>query len=157
MLDFCNNLSKNMHALVLAQADELIGNMGNAIEHSVTGRLKKSLRKKDVTQRFGNFERPSVLVMAGGATTTKGEKSGPHDYSLDVEFGNRKQAAEPFFYNTARLYRQGGLEQFRETIDEAVEENNRVRDNRANNYSNSGVTVSHGTRGGAIVIHKGKR
>jgi hypothetical protein len=52
-----------MHDRYWLQADELIQNMGNAIEHSVSGNLKKSLRKKDVTQVLGNFERPSVLVL----------------------------------------------------------------------------------------------
>src|SRR5260370_40632357 len=104
-------------------ADELIGNMQRAIEHSVSGHLSQSLRKKDVSTSDGG--KISVLVFAGGRLTTRHTSKGTaHDYSLDEEFGNVKEDPHPFFYSTYRFYKQQGLEQFRETRAQTIEEKN---------------------------------
>lgn len=153
MLDLVNKAKYDFHQETLAMADELIDNMRAAIPHSITGNLKKSIRKRDVSTPDGG--KISVLVIAGGPLTTKRENSGPHDYALDEEFGSRKETPRPFFYSTYRFYRQQGLEQFRQTLEETIEENNKVRGLRASNYSNSGVSVSAGYRG-AVVVGKGR-
>lgn len=133
-------------------ADEVIGNMQRAIEHQISGHLAQSLRKKDVSSSDGS--KISVLVIGGGHLTTRRTSTGhSYDYALAEEFGTVKETPRPFFYSTYRFYIQRGLEQFRETFDQTIEENNRVRAQRGSSYSNSGVTVSTGHRG-AVVIHK---
>jgi hypothetical protein len=152
MQDLVNKAKYDFHQETLAMADEVIGNMQRAIEHNVSGHLKSSLRKKDVSSSDGS--KISVLVMAGGSLTTRHTSKGTsHDYALDEEFGNVKEDPHPFFYNTYRFYIQHGLEQFRETLDQTIEENNKVRALRSSNYSNAGATVSAGHRG-AVIIHK---
>jgi hypothetical protein len=152
MLDLVNKAKYDFHQETLAMADEVIGNMQRAIEHSISGHLKASLRKKDVSSTDGS--RISVLVIAGGPLTTRHtSQGGAHDYALDEEFGNVKEDPHPFFYGTYRFYIQRGLEQFRETLDQTIEENNKVRALRGSNYSNAGVTVSTG-HSGAVTIHK---
>jgi hypothetical protein len=64
-----------------------------------------------------------------------------------TEFGTKKETPEPFFYNTARRYQQGGSVLFQETLDETIKENNEIRRIRADNASNPTV-VSHR---GAVV------
>lgn len=153
MLDIVNRAKQDFHQTLLLQANELAGNI-KAAAPVRTGALRDSVRVRDVSTSDG--AKLSVLVIAGGPKTTKQENSGPHDYSVTTEYGSRKEAPEPFFFTTFRLYQQGGLEQFRETLDQMIEENNRVRANRSSNYSNVGATVSPGYRG-SIVIQKGKR
>jgi hypothetical protein len=152
MLNLVNKAKYDFHRETLAMADELIGNMQRAIEHSVSGHLKQSVRKKDVSTPDGG--KISVLVLAGGRLTTRRTAKGAtHDYVLDEEFGNVRQDPHPFFYGTYRFYKQQGLEQFRETLAETIAENNVTRATRASNYSNAGATISVGHRG-AVVIHK---
>ena len=162
MLNFVEKTKYDFHERLLRQGEELVGNIQNAIEHSISGNLKASVRMKDVSTSDGT--KLSILVMAGGPLTTKHERSGSHDYSLDEEFGNQKEPPRPFFFNTVRLYKNLGLEQFQETLDQTIEENNKVRSLRAINYNSNGFTVvkrvivlksntaiSNGYRG-AIVI-----
>jgi hypothetical protein len=151
MLDLVNKAKYNFHQEILAMADELVGNIQNAIPHSVSGHLKKSVRKKDVSS--ADETKLSVLVLAGGPLTTKREASGSFDYALAEEFGTRKEGPRPFFYNTVRFYQAMGLEQFQETFEQTLEENNKVRALRGSNYSNAEATVSNGHRG-AVVIQK---
>ncbi|WP_456655829.1 HK97-gp10 family putative phage morphogenesis protein [Bradyrhizobium sp. JR3.5] len=145
MHDLAVQMAKDVHATLSLQADELIENMGDAIEHSVTGNLKKSLRKKDVTQKFGDIERPTILVMAGGPLTTKYEKSGPHDYAIDEEYGTRKEAPRPFFWSTARRYKAGKfMKDLFESVEETIERNNHMRQARADsNYTSGNLTVRY--------------
>jgi hypothetical protein len=150
MQDLVNKAKYDFHQETLAMADEVIGNMERAIEHSISGHLKGSLRKKDVSSNDGS--KISVLVMAGGPLTTRHTSKGTaHDYALDEEFGNVKEDPHPFFYGTYRFYVQHGLELFRETFEQMVDENNKVRSLRGSNYSNAGVTVSTGYRGAVKI------
>lgn len=145
MLDLSKSIAKSFHELTLAQADELIGNMRGAIAHSVSGHLSESLRKQDVTN--ADETKVSVLVRAGGTLTTRRTASGHvHDYSLDEEFGNIKETPRPFFYSTYRFYQRGGVERYRETLDQMIETNNQQRQSRADNYYNLGQRVTVGTR-----------
>lgn len=156
MQDLVNQVGHDFHESTLLMADELIENIRDAAP-KVTGALARSVRKRDVTKIYGNLQQVSVLVIAGGRQTTKRTLTGQsYDYSVATEFGTSKEAPEPFFYNTARLYQYAGLEQYRETLDEAISENNKVRNLRSENYNNadSTRTVSHR---GAVVIQKGKR
>lgn len=144
MLNLAKQAGKTFHQETLAQADELIGNMRNAIQHSESGHLSQSIRKQDVTN--SDETKISVLVRAGGALTTRRTATGlVHDYSRDEEFGNIKETPRPFFYSTYRFYQRAGVERFRETLDEMINENNRQRATRSeSNFSIGNVTV--GTR-----------
>lgn len=152
MKDMAAQLGVDLHTNMLQQADELIQNMRGAVPVK-SGALRNSIRKKDVSQTYGNRQRVSVLVMAGGKETTRRSGAGVvYDYALGTEFGTVHERPEPFFYSSARLYAQQGRESARETVDEAIAENNRVRELRSENYSNAGITASVGGRGGAVVI-----
>lgn len=145
MLDLGKELSKNFHQLALDEADELIGNMSRAIAHNVSGHLAQSLRKQDVSTADGT--KISVLVRAGGKLTTRRTSTGQvHDYSGDEEFGNVKETARPFFYSTFRLYQRGGVDRFRETLDQAIATNNQQRATRSDSYYNLGPGTTVGTR-----------
>lgn len=148
-----------MHQTLLLQADELIQDMADAIEHSVSGDLKASLRKRDVTQMFGDIERPSVLVIAGGPKTTRRTKAGAaYDYAVAEEFGTRNEAPRPFFYATARRYKSEAPTDWRETLDETIKLNNEMRKSRSeDNFSSGGYTQTHRGPGGAVTILPGKR
>lgn len=150
MKDLANKAKYDFHQEILAMADELIGNMERAIDHNVTGHLKQSLRKKDVTQSFGNRMRISVLVMAGGPLTTKYTAAGPFDYALAEEFGTSKETPHPFFYGTYRLYQRDGLQQYQETLDQTIAENNRQRASRASGYYQFDAQTTIGHRFSAV-------
>jgi hypothetical protein len=152
MQNLVNKAKYDFHQETLAMADEVIGNMHRAIPHNVSGHLSQSLRKKDVTN--SDQSKISVLVIGGGRLTTRRTAKGnSYDYALAEEFGTVKETPRPFFYSTYRFYIQRGQEQFRETFDQTIEENNKVRANRANNYSNSAGVRSASYRG-AVAIHK---
>lgn len=153
MQDIVNRAKHNFHQTLLLQANELAGNI-KAAAPVLTGALRDSVRVRDVSTSDGT--KLSVLVIAGGPKTTKRENSGPHDYSVTTEYGSVKESPEPFFFSTFRLYKQAGLDQFKQTLDETVEDNNRVRELRSQNYNNASATVSAGYRG-AVIIQKGKR
>lgn len=151
MTKITNFLQGSLEEAYSRQADELMGNMrANVPEDS--GTLKRSIRKRVVRGR----NRVTVLVAAGGPTTTKRSSGGVvYDYALSVEFGDVDQKAEPFFYSAARLYRQAGQQIAQETIAQAIAENNKVRELRSYNYSSANFSSSRGGRGGAVVF-KGK-
>lgn len=149
MLNLAKDIGKGFHQEALAQADELIGNMRNAIQHSVSGHLAQSIRKKDVST--SDDAKISVLVLAGGQLTTRGTSTGhSHDYSLDEEFGNVKETARPFFYSTFRFYQRGGEERFRETLDQMIETNNQQRQSRSDNYYKIGDRATIGSKFGTV-------
>lgn len=152
MQDLVNRAKQDLHQTLLLQANEVADNIRAAAPVD-TGKLRSSIKVRDVST--SDLTKLSVLVIGGGSVTTKKEKSGPHDYSLSTEFGTVKEQPEPFFFNTFRLWQQHGLEQFQETIDQTIDENNQVRALRSSNYSNTGLTASAGHRG-AVVINKGK-
>jgi len=134
------------------QADELMENMRGAVP-VLTGKLKASIRKRNMTRQRGTLQTVTFLVMAGGPATTRRSKTGNvYDYALGTEFGTVNEKAEPFFYSTARRYQQMGRESAQKTVDEVIEENNRVRALRSSNYDNVRVTSSRGGKGGAIKI-----
>jgi hypothetical protein len=136
MLELVNRVGMDFHEETLAQADELIDNMRRTIDHSVTGHLVQSIRKFDATNQ--DQTKISVLVLAGGPLTTKRTAAGAYDYALAEEFGTTKETPRPFFYSSARFYRHAGIERYRETLDQAIAENNRTREylNR-DNYSDA--------------------
>lgn len=140
MQELARQMKGNFHDMLLRQADELVDNIQRAIPHNVTGHLKESVRKKDVS----TDTKLSVLVLAGGPLTTKRSPSGQSfDYALAEEFGTTKEEPRPFFYSSVRFYKQGGLEQFRETFEETIAENNKVRQISANNAVTIGQTGSY--------------
>lgn len=152
MKDFVNKVGKSFHQEVMDQAAEVVQNIKGAAPVE-TGTLRDSVHFVDVS----TDTRVSALVFGGGKRTTKTSGHGiTYDYAIATEFGTVKEAAEPFFYNTYRFYIQGGLEQFRETLADSVEENNKARSIRSDNYTSGNVRISSGYRG-AVVIKKGKR
>lgn len=156
MQKLTEQLGKNYEQTLLAMADEVIANMRSTAPYR-TGNLKASLRKKNVTKRAGDLVYPSVLILGGGPLTTKRTEAGhSYDYAVATEFGTSKEAPEPFFYGTYRAYKAAGTQQFQETLDQTIEENNKVRALRSQNYSNDAGTRHVGYRG-AVVIHPGNR
>lgn len=141
MKDLVNQAKYNFRGQINAMAEELAGNMREAIDHNVTGHLRDSVRKKDISVTYGNRQEISVLVMAGGRLTTKDG----FDYALAEEFGTSKETPRPFFYGTYRLYQRDGLQQYRETLEQTIVENNRQRASRAAGYYqfDSQVTIGH--------------
>jgi len=127
MQSLAAQMKRNMRNEIAAQAAELVGNIQLAIEHNVTYRLRDSVRTKDVS----TDTKPSVLVLAGGPRTTKYSAAGPFDYALAEEFGTVKETARPFFYSTVRMYKNGFREGVRETFEQTIAENNKVRATRA--------------------------
>jgi hypothetical protein len=164
LLEFSNRMKHDFHAETLAMADELVGNIQRAIPHSVSGHLAQSVRKQDVTN--ADETRISVLVRAGGRLTTRRTAAGAaFDYALAEEFGTTKEQARPFFYSTVRLYFGAGLERYKETLQQAIDENNLTkRVLTSNNYQDaapdfgqSHTTISVGHRGAvAIQSNRGK-
>jgi hypothetical protein len=145
MQDLENKMRYDFHEELLRRADELIGNMRRAIDHSVSGALAESVRKVDVSQP--DKGKLSVLVMAGGRSTTKNG----YDYALAEEFGTTKQNPRPFFYSTARFYQQIDNDWGRETLEQAIAENERTRTGlRRDNYQDAGNFVGH-----TIISHSG--
>ncbi len=144
MVDLVNKAKYTFRGELNAMADELVGNMQRAIEHNESGHLRASVRKRDVSNSDGT--RLSVLVMAGGALTTKHTVSGSFDYALAEEFGTAKETPRPFFYGTYRLYQRNGLQQYRETLDQMIAVNNQQRASRASGYYNFDAQVTIGTR-----------
>lgn len=155
MTELVNRAKQNFHQTLLLQAEELAGNIREAAP-KLTGALAASVRVRDVSTSDGT--KLSVLVIAGGQKTTRRGAGGVYDYALATEFGTVKEPAEPFFYNSARLYSKNGLEQYKETLAETIAENNKVRGIRGNNYTTnpgySGATIAVGHRG--AVVLKGK-
>lgn len=147
--DFAKDVATDMRTSINLMADEIVENIKANAPQGDTGHLKASIRKKDVS----TDTKLSVLVLGGGRLTTKNTGGQVYDYALATEFGTVKEAAEPFFYSTYRAYKAGGLEFFKETFEQTIEENNRVRGLRSSNFSNSSVTRSLGHRG-AIVVHR---
>lgn len=142
MLNIVNRAKQDLHQTLLFQADELVGNMQSAAP-KITGALRESIRKKDVSTADGG--KLSVLVIAGGSKTTKRSGAGViYDYSLGTEFGTVKENPEPFFYSTYRQYRQQGLTQINETFAQIIDENNRMRANRSLSFTTPSGRVSYG-------------
>lgn len=150
MLQVVNQMKYDLETRYLKQADEMVENMRGAVP-VISGNLKASIRKKNVTAHYSASRRVSVLVMAGGPLTTRRTKSGNvYDYALSVEFGDRDEEARPFFYSTARRSRQAGIAAAAETVDQAIKANNELRQRRALNDTLGGVIG--GGRGGAVFL-----
>lgn len=127
MLNIVNRAKQDFHKTLLLQAEELAENIRSAAP-VVTGALRSSVRTRDVSNQSGT--KLSVLVLAGGSKTTKRSKGQSYDYSVGTEFGTVKETAEPFFYNTYRLYRANGVKDQEETFKNIIDESNRLRDSR---------------------------
>ncbi|WP_035675097.1 phage protein, HK97 gp10 family [Bradyrhizobium liaoningense] len=142
MLSLKNQMAKNFRNEFLAQGEELKGNIQAAIEHSITGHLRESVRVKDVS----TDTKPSVLVIAGGSLTTKRTQAGAFDYSLAEEYGTVKQEAAPFFYPTVRGYKNAYRQGVRETFEQTLAESNKSRAIRSSGNS--------GAYRGALTIRR---
>ena len=131
MQSLAAQMKRNMRNDRVAQGTELVGNIQLAIEHNETYHLHDSVRMKDVS----TDTKPTVLVLAGGSKTTKYTAAGPFDYALAEECGTVKETARPFFYSTVRMYKNGFREGVRETFEETIAENNKVRATRTAGHS----------------------
>jgi HK97 gp10 family phage protein len=153
MINFRNQLLGSFEDNITRQAEELMQNMRGAVPVD-SGNLKRSIRRRNITAKYGNRHRVAVLVMAGGPLTTHRSGSGQiYDYALGVEFGTVDTKAEPFFYSSARRYQQAGRQSAAETLEKAIEENNQLRQQRSDHYSRqSALGVSTGGRGGAVFL-----
>lgn len=136
MLNIVNRAKQDFHQTLLLQAEELAENI-KSVAPIVTGTLRSSVRTRDVSNQSGT--KLSVLVIAGGSKTTKRSNGNYYDYSVGTEFGTVKEQAEPFFYNTYRLYRANGIRDLDETFKNIIDESNRQRDSRPE--LSSGVTT----------------
>lgn len=138
--DFAKNVATDFHTATLLMAGEVVDNIRSNAPRGGTGNLKASIRMQDVSTET----KISVLVRGGGSLTTRRTKAGhSYDYAVATEFGTVKEAAEPFFYSTYRAYKAGGLEFFKETLDQTIAENNTVRGLRSSNtnYTTNTTTV----------------
>lgn len=152
MLAFVKQLKGSLEENYIRQAEELMGNMRSSVP-VVEGNLKRSIRRKNITAKYGNRERVAVLVMAGGPLTTRRTNAGRvYDYALSVEFGDVDEPARPFFYSNARRYAVAGRQSAAETVAKAVEENNRLRAQRSQQTSFNNRTSVKSGPGGAIFI-----
>lgn len=153
MQDIAEQMKRSADKASEAIADELIGNMRLAAPKR-TGTLAASIHKKRVVEHIGDIERVAYLVIGGGKATTKRTDAGHlSDYALHTEFGTRKEAAEPFFYSTARRYFNPAQEIFAESIDQTIAENNSVRGLKSENASwGSDFQDTRGGRGHAVTI-----
>lgn len=82
-----------------------------------TGHLQESCRVET-----GN-DPLDVHVVAGGDLTETEVRTGsgePYDYALGFEFGNSRQAARPFFWNTYRAMKPGIDEAISNAMKEAI-------------------------------------
>lgn len=133
MQDLQNRLAVSVDKATEKMTDELIGNMRLAAPKR-TGTLAASIHKKRVVERVGDIERVAYLVIGGGKQTTKRTPTGhSYDYAVGTEFGTQKEAAEPYFYSSARRYFnyfEGGI---LESVNQVVDNNNRARGLRAEN------------------------
>jgi hypothetical protein len=141
-------MRRSFHDQKSAQADELMENMRARVPVK-SGALKSSIRKRDISTE----NRASFLVMAGGPLTTKTSHGHTYDYAMGTEFGTVNERPEPFFYNTARDYFAPVNIEDRETFEQIIANNNQMRAQRANDYSNGSVTRSSMVREGHVV-HK---
>jgi hypothetical protein len=156
MQSLVNQVGYRAEEVLMRMADELIDNMKQVVPKD-SGTLSASLRKVDVTERHPGFTRPSVLVFAGGKTTTRRGADGQiYDYALGVEFGTVNEPPQPFFYSTFRYYQNIGRALFGDTIAEVIADNNSIRSARSENYKNESFGLSEAPHGSA-VFHKGAK
>ncbi len=140
MQDLAEQMKTSFEKSLLRQAAELAGNIQRAIPHSVRGHLRDSVRTKNVSTNT----KPSVLVLAGGPKTTKRTSAGQaFDYALAEEFGTSKEEPRPFFYSTVRMYKNAFRDGAKETFEQAVAENNKIRQIRADNQGGAGQSASY--------------
>lgn len=165
--DFAKDVATSFHQATLLMAGELVENIKANAPKGDTGHLRDSIRSKDVSQLDYAGGKVSVLVLGGGPETIRRTKTGhTYDYSIATEFGTRKEAPEPFFYSTYRAYVAGGLEFFKETLQQTLDRNKQVlslHDENVNyTTTNPGYlfdttsTRSVASRG-AVVIQNGKK
>lgn len=152
MLDLVNRAKQDLHQTLVLQAQELAQNIKQAAPKR-TGHLADSVRVRDISTLDGS--KLSVLVIAGGPKTIRRTKSGhSYDYAVGTEFGTHKEKAEPFFFSSYRLYKNGGMHRIEETVQQIVDRNNYMRAARSE-WVTEGVsfgftrtptvTITHGT------------
>jgi HK97 gp10 family phage protein len=107
-------VKKKLAQTIKEQADML----ADAIKDAAP--VKSGALRNSVQVRRGR-NTLDLTVTAGGDATTKELRTGSgvdYDYALAAEFGNSKEAAEPFFYSTYREH----ADEIRQVIDAAVDE-----------------------------------
>jgi HK97 gp10 family phage protein len=132
MKNIRNQLRVNVHQAMLNTAQEIADNMKAAAPKD-KGVLADSVRVQDNTRIGPASSRLSVKIKAGGAMTRRrNAQSGEvYDYSAAVEFGTQDMAPEPFFYNTFRRYRSAWPDTAAETLEQTIEQNRKILDERA--------------------------
>ncbi|MBN8987418.1 MAG: hypothetical protein J0H42_04180 [Rhizobiales bacterium] len=111
-------LKRELAATIKEEADGLAGAIQRAIVEEdlvLTGELRDSVK---VRRKRNELE---LEVTAGGPATTREITKGSgveFDYALAPEFGTVHQAAQPYFYSTARRL----LPDIQQTIEDKVED-----------------------------------
>lgn len=155
MQDLLKQMAQSVDETSALVADELVSNMKEAAPKR-TGTLAASIRKIRLEENIGDIKRVTYLIVGGGKTTTKRTHTGhSYDYAVGTEFGTHKERAEPFFYNTSRRYFNAASDQFSESVDKAIEENNAIRAVRQENSewgADTDFNVQREARGRAVSI-----
>lgn len=145
MKSFSEQMKYNFHLRMVKTAEELAQNIRNAAPKE-TGALAASVRVIDLTGKRGKSYRFYVWVLAGGRTTLRRTKLGvTFDYAIAEEFGTVTQPPNPFFYNTWRRYRYEVFNQWQETFEQTIKENERIREGKG--YRSFNFTSTHGREG----------
>ena len=128
-------MSDELDAYLAALPDQILGQLSNAIREQaelLSDAQRAALRSlEQPPEETGSLEASCVvvtganplefIVQAGGETTTSDVRDGsgvPYDHALAFEFGNSRQPARPFFYNTYQAMR----DDMQSAIDEAMQE-----------------------------------
>jgi Bacteriophage HK97-gp10, putative tail-component len=109
-------VKRQLATAIKAEADKLAAAI-KAAAPVRSGALRNSVT---VRRRKGDLD---LEVTAGGDLTTKEVRKGsgqPIDYALSVEYGNRNEAAEPFFFSTARAMQPEITQNIQNAVDEAL-------------------------------------
>jgi len=84
---------------VEASSDRIVDRQRSAVPVD-TGTLRNTIDRTPVSQNGADI---SSTITAGGSQTTKRDANGgEYDYGVETEFGGIEQAAQPFFYASAR-------------------------------------------------------
>ena len=128
-------MSDELDAYLAALPDQILGQLSNAIREQaelLSDAQRAALRSlEQPPEETGSLEASCVvvtganplefIVQAGGETTTSDVRDGsgvPYDHALAFKFGNSRQPARPFFYNTYQAMR----DDMQSAIDEAMQE-----------------------------------
>jgi HK97 gp10 family phage protein len=99
-----------------AQGDALLGVMKGSVPHGTTDNLANSLRKEK-----GKKE-TTIVIRAGGSSTTVGSAGHSYDYARAVEFGRESVPAQPFFFPSYRLMKKSMRSAMRRKITKRIKQ-----------------------------------